>query len=202
LRGKGRPKTKHLSAEDSAQVIAHVGRREVEIHKWLGVVQSVMPDLNRSQVSQEGNASDDSVKAVAGYVRSPVRHFVGDEVQRDSQEERWGESGAEHHGEGGVVNRKQEGENVPGGNDFEECGRVVGLKAVAVEDAVVKGVARVGATAVHREPVPDVFEKIRVESAGERKQERSDRDLGRSQEGELQSESGDVGTGCPSDGDG
>ena len=41
------------------------------------------------------------------------------------------------------------------------------MKAVAVEEAVVKGMARVGSAAVHREAVPDVFENVSIEGSGE-----------------------------------
>jgi hypothetical protein len=76
--------TAHLTTEDSGYAVADVGRRKVEINEGFGVVQSVMADLNRSQAAQDGNASDESIEAVAGHVCVPVRQFVGDEVQSNS----------------------------------------------------------------------------------------------------------------------
>ena len=59
--------------------------------------------------------------------------------------------------------KRSEQADVPDGDNFAERGRVSGLKAVAVEDAVVKGVAGVGTAAVHGEAVPYVFENLGIE---------------------------------------
>jgi hypothetical protein len=190
-----------LAAQDSSYSVAHVRRRKVEINQGFGMVQPVMADLHRPQGAQDGNATDESVEAVAIHVRVPVRRFVSDEVQSNPQEERRGKSSAENRGEDGIVNRQKQRENVPGGDDFAERQRIGGLKPISVEGAMVHGMAGIRATAVHGEPVPDVFENVGVERAGEYEKERSNGDFARGRQRELHCQRGEVGTGSPSQGD-